>query len=80
MPQGRPRILVPGRMNKRVLDRLPDHFAPVFVSAADPALITADIAAGVSGVAVQGKIPNDRSSEISMNLRNGMRTPPDTCS
>jgi lactate dehydrogenase-like 2-hydroxyacid dehydrogenase len=46
-------------MNKRVLDRLPDHFAPVFVSAADPALITADIAAGVSGVAVQGKIPND---------------------
>ncbi len=59
MPQGRPRILVPGRMSKRVLDRLPDHFEPVFVSAADPALITADIAAGVSGAAVQGKIPTD---------------------
>lgn len=59
MPHGRPRILVPGRMSKRVLDRLPDHFAPVFVSAADPALITAGMASSVSGVAVQGKLPAD---------------------
>ena len=59
MPQGRPRILVPGKMSKRVLDRLPDRFEPVFVSAADPALVTADMAASVSGIAVQGKIPAD---------------------
>jgi lactate dehydrogenase-like 2-hydroxyacid dehydrogenase len=59
MPQGRPRILVPGKINKRVLDRLPDHFEPVFVAAADPVLITPELAAGVSGVAVQGKISAD---------------------
>lgn len=58
MPQGRARILVPGKMSKRVLDRLPDHFDPVLISAADPALITADMAAGVTGLAVQGKIPS----------------------
>ncbi|OJF96607.1 2-hydroxyacid dehydrogenase [Pararhizobium antarcticum] len=56
MPQGRPRILVPGKINTRVLDRLPDHFEPVFVSAADPALITPELSAGISGIAVQGKI------------------------
>ncbi|CAN7343675.1 2-hydroxyacid dehydrogenase [Pararhizobium sp. LjRoot238] len=59
MPQGRPRILVPGRMSKRVLDRLPDHFEPVFVPAADPALVTADMASSVLGIAAQGKIPAD---------------------
>lgn len=59
MPQGRPRILVPGRMSKRVLDRLPDRFEPIFVSAADPALITADMASSVLGIAAQGKIPAD---------------------
>ncbi|WP_426229775.1 2-hydroxyacid dehydrogenase [Pararhizobium sp. DWP3-4] len=56
MSNGRPRILVPGKMSQRVLDRLPDHFEPVFVAAADPTLVTADLAAGVSGIAVQGKI------------------------
>ena len=59
MPQGRPRILVPGRMSKRVLDRLPDRFEPVFVSAADPSLVTADMASSVFGIAAQGKIPAD---------------------
>jgi len=59
MPQGRPRILVPGKINKRVLDRLPDHFEPVFVAAADPALITPELAASVAGIAVQGKISAD---------------------
>ena len=57
MPNGRPRILVPGKMSQRVLDRLPDHFEPVFVAAADPALLTAELASGVAGIAVQGKIP-----------------------
>jgi lactate dehydrogenase-like 2-hydroxyacid dehydrogenase len=59
MPQGRPRILVPGRMSKRVLDRLPDRFEPVLVSAADPSLVTADMASSVVGIAAQGKIPAD---------------------
>lgn len=56
MLNARPRILVPGKMSQRVLDRLPDHFEAVFVAAADPELVTADLASGVSGIAVQGKI------------------------
>lgn len=59
MPQGRPRIVVPGKMSQRVLDRLPATFDTVFVDAADPALVTADMASGVTGIAVQGKIPTD---------------------
>ncbi len=57
MSNGRPRILVPGRMSQRVLDRLPKTFEPVFIAAADPELVTADLASSVSGIAVQGKIP-----------------------
>jgi lactate dehydrogenase-like 2-hydroxyacid dehydrogenase len=57
MLNARPRILVPGKMSQRVLDRLPDHFEAVFVAAADPELVTADLASSVSGIAVQGKIP-----------------------
>lgn len=57
MSNGRPRILVPGRMSQRVLDRLPKTFEPVFIAAADPELVTADLASTVSGIAVQGKIP-----------------------
>ena len=30
MPNGRPRILVPGKMSQRVLDRLPAHFRARF--------------------------------------------------
>jgi lactate dehydrogenase-like 2-hydroxyacid dehydrogenase len=56
MLNARPRILVPGKMSQRVLDRLPDHFEAVFVAAADPDLVTADLASSVSGIAVQGKI------------------------
>ncbi len=59
MPQGRPRILVPGKINKRVLDRLPEHFEPVFVAEANPALITPELAAGISGIAAQGRISAD---------------------
>ena len=57
MPTARPRILVPGKMSQRVLDRLPEHFDLVAVDAADPALVTADMASGIAGIAVQGKIP-----------------------
>jgi lactate dehydrogenase-like 2-hydroxyacid dehydrogenase len=57
MPNLRPRILVPGKMSQRVLDRLPKTFDPVIVAAADPELVTADLASGISGIAVQGKIP-----------------------
>ncbi len=57
MSNGRPRILVPGKMSQRVLDRLPKTFEPVFIAAADPELVTADLASSVSGIAVQGKIP-----------------------
>ena len=57
MSNGRPRILVPGKMSQRVLDRLPMRFEPVFIAAADPEQVTADLASSVSGIAVQGKIP-----------------------
>lgn len=56
--QGRPTILVPGRMSEFVRERLPDHFQLVFLDAADPALVTADLAASVSGIAIQGKLPS----------------------
>ncbi|KQY11345.1 2-hydroxyacid dehydrogenase [Rhizobium sp. Root482] len=56
--QGRPTIVVPGRMSEFVRERLPDHFQPVFLDAADPALVTADLAASVSGIAIQGKLPS----------------------
>ena len=57
MSDVRQRILVPGKMNQRVLDRLPDHFAPVFIATTDPALVTAELSSSVAGIAVQGKIP-----------------------
>ena len=56
--QDRPTIVVPGRMSEFVRERLPDHFLPVFLDAADPALVTADLAAAVSGIAIQGKLPS----------------------
>jgi hypothetical protein len=33
--QGRPTIVVPGRMSEFVRERLPDHFQPVFLDAAE---------------------------------------------
>src|SRR5262245_42079819 len=59
MADNRPRILVPGRMSQRVLDRLPDAFDTVFLDAADPALVTDDLANSVSGIAIQGKLQAD---------------------
>ena len=56
--QDRPTIVVPGRMSEFVRERLPDHFLPVFLDAADPALVTADLGPRVSGIAIQGKLPS----------------------
>ncbi|WP_438751803.1 2-hydroxyacid dehydrogenase [Pararhizobium sp. O133] len=58
MSHGRPRILVPGKMSKRVLDRLPETFDLIFVEAADPSLVTAEMSSNVQGIAVSGKLPS----------------------
>lgn len=52
----RPRILVPGKINPRVLERLPEMFETVRIERADAALVTADMR-DVSGIAVSGKLP-----------------------
>ena len=59
MPKGRPLVLVPGKMSRRVLDRLPERFETVLLDAADPALVTGEMASTVSGIAVQGQLPKD---------------------
>ncbi|MDQ0321878.1 lactate dehydrogenase-like 2-hydroxyacid dehydrogenase [Pararhizobium capsulatum DSM 1112] len=56
MAQQRPIVLVPGKMSQRVLDRLPETFELVRLASADPALVTAEDAARVSGIAIQGKL------------------------
>lgn len=50
----RPRILVPGAIRERVLDRLEGAFEIVRIERADPALLDAAEAAAISGVAVSG--------------------------
>lgn len=57
MAEQRPIVLVPGKMSQRVIDRLPATFEVVRVASADPALVSAEDAARVSGIAVQGKLP-----------------------
>jgi lactate dehydrogenase-like 2-hydroxyacid dehydrogenase len=52
----RPRILVPGKINPRVLERLPEMFETVRIERADPALVTAEMA-DVAGIAVSGRLP-----------------------
>ncbi|MDO9415236.1 2-hydroxyacid dehydrogenase [Pararhizobium sp.] len=44
-------------MHSRVLERLAETFEPVFISSSDPALITPELAASVSGIAIQGSVP-----------------------
>lgn len=53
----RPAILVAGKMNPRVLDRLGNRFEILHVDSADPSCITPDIAAKVSGIATFNKVP-----------------------
>ncbi len=48
------RILVPGTIRERVLDRLRDEFDVVRIERADPALLARSEAAEISGVAVSG--------------------------
>jgi len=48
------RILVPGTIRERVLDRLKDRFDIVRIEKADPALLARSEAASISGVAVSG--------------------------
>lgn len=50
----KPRILVPGTIRERVLERLRDGFDIVRIEKADPALMARSEAASVSGVAVSG--------------------------
>ena len=53
-----PRILVPGKINPRVLERLPEMFDTVRIDAADAALVTPDMA-DVAGIAVSGRLPTE---------------------
>jgi len=54
----RPRILVPGKVNPRILERLPEMFETVLIERADPALVTAEMA-DVAGIAVSGRLPSE---------------------
>ena len=49
------RILVPGTIRERVLDRLKDSFDLVRIERADPALLARSEAASISGAAVSGR-------------------------
>ncbi|WP_112807579.1 2-hydroxyacid dehydrogenase [Ensifer sp.] len=53
-----PRILVPGKINERVLQRLPEMFDIVRVERPDASLVTADMA-DIKGIAVSGRVPAD---------------------
>ncbi|WP_457587175.1 2-hydroxyacid dehydrogenase [Ensifer canadensis] len=53
-----PRILVPGKINERVLQRLPEMFEIVRLERPDASLATADMA-DVKGIAVSGRVPAD---------------------
>ncbi|MGB3815818.1 MAG: 2-hydroxyacid dehydrogenase [Shinella sp.] len=48
------RILVPGKIRERVLDRLKDAFDVVRIDKADPSLLARSEAASITGVAVSG--------------------------
>ncbi|OAP37769.1 dehydrogenase [Sinorhizobium glycinis] len=54
----RPKILVPGKINPRILQRLPEMFEIVRIERADAALVTADMA-DVAGIAVSGRLPTE---------------------
>ncbi|MBB4186092.1 2-hydroxyacid dehydrogenase [Sinorhizobium terangae] len=56
MSEARPRILVPGKINQRILDRLPEMFETVRIERADVELVTPEMA-DVAGVAVSGRLP-----------------------
>lgn len=53
-----PRILVPGKINERVLQRLPEMFEIVRLERPDASLVTADTV-DIKGIAVSGRVPAD---------------------
>ena len=56
MSVNRTRVLVPGKINQRVIDRLVGQFEVVRIESADPALVTPDMQ-DVKAVAVAGRLP-----------------------
>ncbi|MGE6782653.1 2-hydroxyacid dehydrogenase [Ensifer adhaerens] len=56
MPASRVRVLVPGRINQRVVDRLAGQFEIVRIESADPALLTPELR-DVKAIAVAGRVP-----------------------
>jgi lactate dehydrogenase-like 2-hydroxyacid dehydrogenase len=53
------RVLVPGRLNPHALERVRREFTAVETASSDPSLITAEMAAGVKGIAAMTTIPAD---------------------
>lgn len=56
MSAKRTRVLVPGKINQRVLDRLVGQFEVIRIESADPALVTPDMQ-DVKAIAVAGRVP-----------------------
>lgn len=56
MSATRLRVLVPGKINQRVLDRLAERFEIVGIDSADPVLVTPDMQ-DVKAIAVSGRLP-----------------------
>ncbi|WP_077959690.1 2-hydroxyacid dehydrogenase [Ensifer adhaerens] len=56
MPASRIRVLVPGKINQRVLDRLAEQFEIVRIESADPALVTSEMR-DAKAIAVAGRVP-----------------------
>ncbi|MFP5077150.1 2-hydroxyacid dehydrogenase [Rhizobium sp. YIM 134829] len=56
MSDPRPAILIPGKMNQRVLDRLGDRFEILRLDGADPALVTPEIATRTRAIATFNKV------------------------
>ncbi|WDZ78979.1 2-hydroxyacid dehydrogenase [Ensifer adhaerens] len=52
----RTRVLVPGKINQRVIDRLAERFEVVRIENADPALVTTQMQ-DVTAIAVSGRVP-----------------------
>lgn len=56
MSVNRTRVLVPGKINQRVIDRLAERFEVVRIENADPALVTTQMQ-DVTAIAVSGRVP-----------------------
>ncbi|WVT72775.1 2-hydroxyacid dehydrogenase [Sinorhizobium chiapasense] len=56
MSKSRTRVLVPGKIHQRVIDRLAEQFEVIRIESADPALVMPDMQ-DVKAVAVAGRLP-----------------------